>query len=185
MDIVKTVKIQEIRNFNILYKATQPSKFMIRYLQEFPGWKLSYRILIKNAEKKEDQKLILQAWAIVDNVLDENWDGINLTLVAGMPVSFIYDSYSPKWIVRPEIKRKKEITVNVATLQSSRADLALGGAPPMMAKEKASFEMRAPCAPPGAAPRPSMARKMKAMAKPMNMMDMDDEATDGLFEGAA
>ncbi len=170
LELIKTLKIKEIRNFNLIYSATQQSKLIIRYLQEFPGWKLSYRLNLKSAETGDPSQTLLQAWAIVDNTLDENWDGINLTLVSGMPVSFIYDTYSPKWIKRPKIERKKEIEINVATLQSGKKDLAMGGAPVMPGAP-------APAPPPSMAMMKQMApMKMKKLAK-MDMAELSDDDT--------
>ncbi|NTW00236.1 MAG: DUF4139 domain-containing protein, partial [Oscillochloris sp.] len=47
---------------------------------------------------------ILQGWGIFDNQLDEDLEGVELTLVAGMPISFRYRLYEPRTPERPIIE---------------------------------------------------------------------------------
>ena len=54
-----------------------------------PVWRVSYRIV---AETKDDERrALLQGWAIFDNRLNEDLENVEVTLVAGQPVSFRYD----------------------------------------------------------------------------------------------
>jgi hypothetical protein len=41
---------------------------------------------------------------VVDNTQDEDWVDVGLTLVAGLPVSFVHDLYTPRYIKRPEVR---------------------------------------------------------------------------------
>ena len=186
LNAMKSMKVKESKNFNIIYSAKQKSTVMIRYLQEFPGWKLSYRMNIKEPkdakpENEKEQNLVIQAWAVIDNILDENWDGINLTLVSGMPVSFIYDSYSPKWIVRQMIERKKMIEVKVATLQSGDANLALGEAEAFELDEPYPVEAKCMTAAPPSL-RVAMPKPMTQMKRATRMRVAYDAAPTSLFD---
>ena len=49
---------------------------------------------------------LLQGWAIFDNTLDEDLENVQITFVAGMPVSFIYDLYTPFTPDRPVIQEE-------------------------------------------------------------------------------
>jgi hypothetical protein len=40
----------------------------------------------------------------VDNTSDEDWQDVDLTLVAGLPVSFTHDLYTPRYIRRPVVE---------------------------------------------------------------------------------
>jgi hypothetical protein len=71
----------------------------IGYVQEMPLWKTSYRLVID-----EDGKAFLQGWAIVENTTDHDWDGVDLTLVSGRPISFVMDLYQPLYVPRPEVQ---------------------------------------------------------------------------------
>ena len=69
----------------------------VGYIQQTPVWKTTYRLVLS------DQKPLLQGWAIVENTSDEDWNGVNLTLVSGRPISFTMDLYEPLYIHRPEV----------------------------------------------------------------------------------
>jgi hypothetical protein len=69
------------------------------YVIEAPVWKTSYRVLLQ-----DQGGLLLQGWALVDNVGDEDWEDVDLALVAGLPVSFRHDLYSPRYMQRPEVR---------------------------------------------------------------------------------
>ena len=47
---------------------------------------------------------LIQGWAVVDNTSDEDWSEVDLTLVAGLPVSFTHDLYTPRYIRRPVVE---------------------------------------------------------------------------------
>ena len=63
-------------------------------------WKATYRILLGEASKPP----LIQGWAVVDNTQDEDWENVQLSLIAGLPVSFTHDLYTPRYIRRPEVK---------------------------------------------------------------------------------
>jgi hypothetical protein len=69
--------------------------------------------------------ILLQGWAIIDNVLDEDWKDVSLSLVSGLPISFNYDSYSPLWITRPTIQRNQNL--NIPTGRSESIDFPTSG----------------------------------------------------------
>src|SRR5262249_28037751 len=52
---------------------------------------------------KPDKKPFLQGWAIVDNTVGEDWDGVELSLVAGAPHSFIQQLSQPYYGRRPTL----------------------------------------------------------------------------------
>jgi hypothetical protein len=58
-------------------------------------WKVSYRLDLSPSRP------ILQGWAIVDNDSDTDWNGVELSLTAGRPISFVQDLYSPYRLSRP------------------------------------------------------------------------------------
>ena len=70
----------------------------VSYVVEAPVWKTTYRVVLD-----EKKKPFLQGWAVVDNVQDEDWTNVSLSLVAGMPISFIHDLQQPRYKRRPVI----------------------------------------------------------------------------------
>jgi hypothetical protein len=71
----------------------------VGYIQAAPVWKTTYRLVLAN-----DQKPLLQGWAIVENTSEEDWNNVNLTLVSGRPISFTMDLYQPLYVPRPDVQ---------------------------------------------------------------------------------
>jgi hypothetical protein len=69
----------------------------ISYVIPSPVWKVSYRLDLSAA------KPLFQGWAIVDNDSDNDWNNVELSLVAGRPVSFIQNLYPPYYVSRPTL----------------------------------------------------------------------------------
>ena len=85
----------------------------ISYVMEAPVWKASYRLdMGKN-------KALFQAWAIVDNSTDSDWNDVKLTLTTGRPVGFRQNLYAPYYTYRPELP--------LAIAQSARAETFASG----------------------------------------------------------
>ena len=68
------------------------------YIQETPVWKTSYRLVL------DDDSPLLQGWAIVENTTEQDWSGVQLTLVSGRPISFVMDLYQPLYVPRPQVQ---------------------------------------------------------------------------------
>ena len=81
---------------SFLGKGKRPVR--IGYIQEFPVWKTSYRLVAE-----DDGSLFLQGWAIVENTTEHDWSDVNLSLVSGQPISFIQDLYQPLYVERPVV----------------------------------------------------------------------------------
>jgi hypothetical protein len=71
------------------------------YVVEMPRWKPAYRIVLGGT------KPLLQGWAVVDNVSGEDWNGVKLSLVAGTPVSFVYDLHSSQFVARTDLSPRR------------------------------------------------------------------------------
>lgn len=82
---------------SFLGKGTR--RVRVGYIQETPVWKTTYRLVLS-----DDQKPLLQGWAIVENTSEEDWNNVQLRLVSGRPISFTMDLYQPLYIPRPEVQ---------------------------------------------------------------------------------
>jgi hypothetical protein len=49
-------------------------------------------------------KSVIEGWALVDNTQNEDWRGVELSLVSGASNSFIYDLYNPRYAARTEAR---------------------------------------------------------------------------------
>ena len=86
-----------------------PQELLVSYITEVPVWKATYRIVLPDAGKGNNP--FLQGWAIVDNVSGEDWQNVQLSLVSGLPVSFIQELYAPRFKKRPVLKMDDEDAV--------------------------------------------------------------------------
>jgi hypothetical protein len=68
------------------------------YIVEMPKWKPSYRLVAL-----ENNEVLIQGWAIVDNVSGQEWKNVKLSLISGTPLSFKYDLHSPRFINRVDL----------------------------------------------------------------------------------
>lgn len=84
-------------------------ELFVSYVTEVPVWKATYRIVLPG--QSEGGKPFLQGWAIVDNVSGDDWNGVQLSLVSGLPISFIQNLYDPIFKKRPVIEIEEEVAL--------------------------------------------------------------------------
>jgi len=72
----------------------------IGFTHEAPVWKTSYRLVLPEASEGD---IVLHGWAIVENDTDADWEGVELTLASGRPVSFVMDLQTPLILDRPRV----------------------------------------------------------------------------------
>ncbi len=73
-------------------------EMVVSYTIAAPIWKTTYRVVMDSTGQP-----FFQGWAIVDNVSDEDWENIQLSLVSGKPVSFIQPIQAPYYRYRPVV----------------------------------------------------------------------------------
>ena len=98
LDVVGSTREQDVRNMVITTSGSGERPLFVSYISEVPIWKSSYRLVFP----QEGQPL-LQGWAIVDNTIGEDWRGVQLSLVAGAPQSYIQQLSQPLYGRRPEV----------------------------------------------------------------------------------
>lgn len=105
-------------------------ELLISYVIEVPVWKATYRIIIP--EGKKGIKPFLQGWAIIDNVSGKDWKNVQLSLVSGLPISFVQNLYDPQFKKRPVVKLDKEAPLAPAVPEAGmRTDRMVAAAAPM------------------------------------------------------
>lgn len=93
-----SAKKKDARTFRLYSSGHGSRRVRLSYVLEAPVWKATYRILLN-----EETTPMIQGWAVVDNTQDADWIDVNLSLVAGLPVSFMHDLYTPRYIKRPTV----------------------------------------------------------------------------------
>ena len=100
MDIFSTGLRKDQKRVLIHAKGEGKREVSLSYVVEAPVWKTSYRMILP---EEEGQEALLQGWALVDNTTEDDWNGVTLRLVSGLPISFIHDLYTPRYRKRPVI----------------------------------------------------------------------------------
>ncbi len=95
-----SAKKKDSRTFTFFAQGTGQRAVRLSYTLEAPVWKATYRILLG----EEGRPPTIQGWAVVDNTQDEDWENVRLALIAGLPVSFVHDLYTPRYIKRPVVQ---------------------------------------------------------------------------------
>ena len=124
------------KSLSIFGRGEGSRRLSTSYIVEAPVWKTSYRFLLPSDTTK---KPFLEGWALVDNPQDEDWQDVELSLVAGLPISFVHDLYSPRYINRQKVEVQREAAagpVVAAPGFALSADL-FGGSDPFAAAEVA------------------------------------------------
>jgi hypothetical protein len=139
----------------------------VSYIAPAPTWRVSYRLVVDETEDGKAGALLL-GWGIFDNRLEEDLDGISLSLVAGMPISFVYDLYTPFTPDRPVVEEEARVAAAPVAFAEAEAGyvaeertLGLGA---QMAK---SMAMEPMAAAPAARMRP-ISREALADAAPVS-----------------
>jgi hypothetical protein len=81
-------------------------ELVVSYTIAAPIWKTTYRIVLDSTGKP-----FFQGWAIVDNVSDEDWSDVSLSLFSGTPVSFIQPLQRPLYRFRPVIPIPEDLNL--------------------------------------------------------------------------
>lgn len=72
---------------------------VVSYAVPTATWKTTYRVALPD---RAGAPLLLQAWAMVDNVSEEAWQDVRLSLATGAPLSFATDLRTPHFVPRPD-----------------------------------------------------------------------------------
>ena len=70
---------------------------LVGYAVPTPTWKAAYRVVLD-----ERPGALLQGWAMINNTSQEDWNGVQLTLATGAPMSFAQDLHTPTYVKRPD-----------------------------------------------------------------------------------
>ncbi|MBF2087129.1 hypothetical protein [Thermoleptolyngbya sp. C42_A2020_037] len=102
---------------------------LVSYVAPSPTWRVSYRLVYTPnapaegsdvADNSDSGQLFIQGWGIVDNQLDEDLEDVSLTLIAGQPISFIYDLYTPRLVDRPTVEDEARTVAGPVSFEEGR-----------------------------------------------------------------
>lgn len=138
-------KKKESRTFQFQAEGTGDRRIIMNYVVNAPVWKATYRMILGEGEAP-----MLQGWAVVDNVQEEDWENVELALVAGLPVSFRHDLYTPRYVMRPLVAVQEttgvlppQLEEGIAHIGDSEVNYSMDEleSPRMMAKETRAYRI--------------------------------------------
>ncbi|MFX1521840.1 MAG: hypothetical protein ACFFCD_18195, partial [Promethearchaeota archaeon] len=148
LETISNTKRENIKAITISFTSEEQKDVFIGWIGSIPSWKIAYRLI------HSENEAAIQGWAIVDNTTTNDWDNVMLTLVTGLPISFVYDLYSPWRIMRPRIERPSQYGIEPVIAEGALDDMTSDRRRGMRAKKtKAEKEY----APPAPAPTTGMA----------------------------
>ncbi len=123
LDLISAAREADVRRMVISAEGTGDRSLFVSYISEVPVWKTTYRIVLNG---KAGDKPLLQGWAIVDNTVGQDWENVQLSLVAGAPQSFIQNLSQPYYSLRPSVPLPESVS---ALPQTYEATLMPGRSP--------------------------------------------------------
>jgi hypothetical protein len=115
LDIVSSGREPDLRRMIISTEGSGDRGIFVSYISEVPVWKSTYRIVLGKGSRAP----LLQGWAIVDNTVGQDWENVQLSLVAGAPQSFVQNLSQPYYSRRPEIGMPESASISPQTYQAT------------------------------------------------------------------
>ncbi len=160
LDAALAAKKKGSKTISLACEGEGSRKIALSYITESPIWKTSYRILLPKETKEPKEEapneagtMLLSGWCLVENTTDQDWDHIQLSLVAGMPVTFKMPLFRPIYIQRPHVEPAKTTGAQVMDIADETGEVDYEEADMVKAKKS-----RPPPAPPMSAPCAAPAR---------------------------
>ena len=164
LDLIAANRTVRNRILSVNLPGTANRSVALSYVIAAPVWKVSYRLDLGQRQP------LFQGWAIIDNASDMDWNNVELSLIAGRPVSFIQQLYPLYFNARSTLPLAIAGSAMARTYDSGfgRNDQALAADMEMaVAEEMAVFGYMRDAAPAAArqiAPAPSVSAVQAAGA---------------------
>ena len=97
---------RDAKTITVTSEGAGRREMIVSYTIAAPIWKTTYRVVLDEAGNP-----FFQGWAIVDNVSDEDWTNIQLSLVSGTPISFIQPIQKPLYRYRPIVPIPEDLNL--------------------------------------------------------------------------
>jgi hypothetical protein len=78
--------------------AGSAGRLAASYVRQIPVWRMLYKTSVEEGE------VVLEAWAVVHNDTAEGWEDVSMTLVSGLPSSYVFSVASPRYQYREVVE---------------------------------------------------------------------------------
>lgn len=94
----------DAKTITVTSEGTGTREMIVSYTIAAPIWKTTYRVVLD-----KEGKPFFQGWAIVDNISEEDWSDVQMSLVSGSPISFIQNLQKPFYRYRPVVSPPRDL----------------------------------------------------------------------------
>jgi hypothetical protein len=105
LEAVRRDSGQDSRHLTLRATGLGHRTVRVGYVAVAPLWKASYRVVLpaREAEAPDKATARVQGWAVLENQSGADWNGVELALQYGNPVTFHQAIYRSYFVTRPEV----------------------------------------------------------------------------------
>lgn len=108
---------RDAKTITVTSEGAAQREMIVSYTIAAPIWKTTYRVVLD-----QEGKPFFQGWAIVDNVSEEDWSNVQLSLVSGTPISFIQPIQQPFYRYRPVVPIPNDLKLSPQVYENGEYD---------------------------------------------------------------
>ncbi len=98
---ITAYRAQDRRRLSVEMLGAGRRTVRVAYVVATPLWKATYRLIL--SPEGGEPSALMQGWAVIENMSGTAWDGVELTLASGNPVTFRQALYTAYYVHRPEV----------------------------------------------------------------------------------
>jgi hypothetical protein len=121
-DATASARRRDAKTITVTSDGSGSREMVVSYTIAAPIWKTNYRVVLDQSGKP-----FFQGWAIVDNVSEEDWDNVQLSLVSGTPVSFIQPIQKPFYRYRPVVPMPPDLKLEPQVYEPDGGPVSYSG----------------------------------------------------------
>ena len=102
LDAIARHRVRDKRTLRISVAGGKKRVVRVAYVVSVPLWKSTYRLTLPG-DGDGTGRGHLQGWAVLENASGRDWQGVELTVVSGNPVTFRQAIYASYYVNRPNV----------------------------------------------------------------------------------
>lgn len=134
LDLTLDSKRHDRKNLTVSAAGEGRRTLRVGYLTGMPIWKCAYRVIFDGSKK--DNAALIQGWALAENNTEDDWKDIKIAFVAGNPISYVMDLYSPYYVKRAQVQIPGFRDIGVDWSKMTSPDLSEPTTKPPAKREK-------------------------------------------------
>ncbi|HKQ73841.1 MAG TPA: hypothetical protein VJ810_08955 [Blastocatellia bacterium] len=121
-NVSASARRRDAKTITVTSEGEGQREMIVSYTIAAPIWKTTYRVVLD-----PEGSPFFQGWAVVDNISEEDWEDVSLSLVSGAPVSFIQPIQNPLYRHRPIIPIPQDLSLKPQAYEAGEIGAGIGG----------------------------------------------------------